>query len=81
MAAQPFKDNVDVGEDDEGGRQDGTVVEGHDELITLELPHLVGDGLHLKERVAVEEKRRKLYLSCDSDHLSFLRLLPELFPL
>lgn len=47
-----------MGEDDEGGGQDGTVVEGHDELITLELPHLVGDGLHLKERVAVEKKRR-----------------------
>lgn len=57
-AAQPFEDNVDVGEDDKGGGQDRTVVEGHDELITLELPHLVGDGLHLKERVAVEKKRR-----------------------
>lgn len=47
-----------MGEDDKGGGQDRTVVEGHDELITLELPHLVGDGLHLKERVAVEKKRR-----------------------
>lgn len=56
-AAQSLEDDVDVGEDDEGGRKDGTVVEGHDQLIPLELPHLVGDGLHLKEGVAVDEKR------------------------
>lgn len=56
-AAQSLEDDVDVGEDDEGGREDGTVVEGHDQLIPLELPHLVGDGLHLKEGVAVDEKR------------------------
>lgn len=31
-------------------------MEGHDQLIPLELPHLVGDGLHLKEGVAVDEK-------------------------
>lgn len=61
--AQPLQDDVDVGEDDERGGQDGTVVEGHDQLIPLELPHLVGDGLHLEERVAVETKRRQD--SCD----------------
>ena len=55
-AAQPPQDDVDVGKDDEGGRQDRTVVEGHDQLIPLELPHLVGDGLHLEEGVAVEKK-------------------------
>lgn len=54
-AAQPLQGDVDVGEDDEGRRQDGAVVEGHDQLVPLELPHLVGDGLHLKEGVAVEE--------------------------
>lgn len=47
-----------MGENDEGRRQDGPVVEGHNQLIALELPHLVGDGLHLKEGVAVDEKRR-----------------------
>lgn len=56
-AAQSLEDDVDVGEDDEGRREDGTVVEGHDQLVPLELPHLVGDGLHLKEGVAVDEKR------------------------
>ena len=38
---------------DERGGQDGPVVEGHDQLVPLELPHLVGDGLHLEEGVAV----------------------------
>lgn len=28
-------------------------MEGHDELISLKFPHLVGDGLNLKERVAL----------------------------
>ena len=60
MAAQPLQDNVDVGDDDEGWRKDGTVVEGHDQLIALELPNLVGNGLHLEEGVAVERKRRKV---------------------
>lgn len=56
-AAQPLQDNVDVWKDDEGGRQYRAVMKGHDQLITLELPHLVGDRLHLKERVAVDKKR------------------------
>lgn len=43
-----------MGDDDEGGGQDGAVVEGHDQLIPLELPHLVGDGLYLEEGVAVD---------------------------
>lgn len=59
-AAQPPQDDVDVGEDDERWRQDGTVVKGHDQLIPLELPHLIGNRLHLKERVTVESKRREL---------------------
>lgn len=28
-------------------------MKGHDQLISLELPHLVGDGLNLKECVAL----------------------------
>lgn len=32
-------------------------MEGHDQLVALELPHLVGDGLHLKEGVTAREKR------------------------
>ena len=61
VAAQPLQEDVDVGEDDERRRQDGTVVEGHDQLITLELPHLVGDGLHLEEGVTEETKRIRSY--------------------
>ena len=41
-------------EDDEGWRKDWALMEGHDELVALKLPNLVGDGLHLEERVAVE---------------------------
>lgn len=55
VAAQPLYDDVDVGEDDERRGQDGAVVEGHDQLISLELPHLVRDGLHLEKGIAVEE--------------------------
>lgn len=56
-AADALEDDVDVTEDDQRGRKDRTVMEGHDQLVPLELPHLVGDGLHLKERVAVERER------------------------
>lgn len=56
MFAEPPQHNVDVGEDDEWRGQDGPVVEGHDQLLPLEFPNLVGDGLHLKEGVAVRVK-------------------------
>lgn len=62
VAAQPFQEDVDVGEDNEGGWQDGTVVEGHNQLIPLKLPHLIGDGLHLKESVALERNRRQVFI-------------------
>lgn len=55
-AAQPPQDDVNVGEYNQWRRQDGAIVKGHDQLIALELPHLVGDGLHLKECVAGDEK-------------------------
>lgn len=63
-AAEHLKDDVDVWEDDEGGRQDGAVVESHDQLVTLELPHLVRDGLHLKEGVTEQRKRKRLASCC-----------------
>lgn len=34
-------------------------MEGHNQLISLELPHLVGNGLHFKEGIAVEDKNTK----------------------
>ena len=57
-ATQVLEDHGHVTEDDEGGREHGPFVEGHDELVALELPHLVGDGLDLDEGVAVGEFRR-----------------------
>lgn len=41
-AADPLDDDVDVAEDDHWWGQDGSVMEGHDQLVPLELPHLVG---------------------------------------
>lgn len=40
-------------EDDEWGRKDRTLMEGHDQLVALKLPNLVGDGLHLEECITV----------------------------
>lgn len=54
--AQVLEDHGDVAEDDERRRQDRPLVKGHDQLVTLELPHLVGDGLHLEERIAAARK-------------------------
>lgn len=55
---QPVAQDVEVAEDDERWRQDGPVMERHDELIPLELPHLVGDGLDFKESVAADQRSK-----------------------
>lgn len=47
-----------MAEDDERWRKDGTVMKSHDQLISLELPHLVRDGLDFKEGVAVKQKNK-----------------------
>lgn len=63
-AAQMLENHGDMTEDDEGRRKDRPLVEGHDQLIALELPNLVGDGLHLEERVTtmrVTRKRRSIH--------------------
>lgn len=46
-----------MAEDDERWWQDGTVVKSHDQLVSLELPHLVGNGLNFKEGIAAEKIR------------------------
>lgn len=46
-----------MAEDDEGWGQDGAVMESHDQLISLEFPHLVGNGLDFEEGVAVAQER------------------------
>lgn len=40
---QPVEEDVEVAEDDERWWHDGAVVERHDQLISLKLPHLVGN--------------------------------------
>ena len=57
-AKQSVEEDVEVAEDDEGRRQDRTVVERHDQLISLKLPHLVGNGLDFKESVAVGQETK-----------------------
>lgn len=52
-AAQMLEDHGYVTEDDEGWREDWALMEGHNELVPLELPNLVGDGLHLEERITM----------------------------
>lgn len=51
--AQVLEDHGYVTEDDEWWRKDWPFMKGHNELVALELPDLVGDGLHLEERVTV----------------------------
>lgn len=57
---QSAEEDVEVAEDDERRRQDGAVMERHDQLISLELPHLVGNGLDFKERVAVGQEAKTI---------------------
>ncbi len=54
--AKVFEDHSYVTENDERRRKDRTFMEGHDQLVPLELPHLVRDGLHFKECVTVRIK-------------------------
>lgn len=54
--AEMFEDHSYVAEDDEWRRKNRTFMEGHDQLVPLELPYLVGDGLHFEKRVAVTTK-------------------------
>lgn len=54
-AADVFEHNEHVAKDDEGRWEDWPIMECHDELVSLELPHLIGDGLHLGEGVAARE--------------------------
>lgn len=55
-----------MGKDDEGWGQDGPVMEGHDQLVTLELPHLVRDRLDLEEGVAARWEESWVSLSWSS---------------
>lgn len=57
-AKQPVEKDVDVAENNERWRQDGAVMERHDQLISLELPDLVGNGLDFTESVAVGQETR-----------------------
>ena len=48
-----------MAEQDEGRRQDGLLMVGHDEVVALVLPHQVGDGLHLQVDVAAGRRTHR----------------------
>lgn len=60
-AAQMLENHGYMTEDDEGRRKDWSLMEGHDKLIPLKLPNLVGDGLHLEERITMRAVIKKRY--------------------
>jgi len=71
--AEVFEDHSYVAKDDERRRKDRTLMEGHDQLVPLELPHLVGDGLHFKECVTVRMKNNISSIQHCFTGLSFRR--------
>lgn len=60
-------------EDDKGRRENRTLMEGHNQLVPLKLPHLVGDGLHLEECVA--KKTNKWLQTISKNSCQCLKLL------
>lgn len=56
-----LENHGDMTEDDEGWRKNWSLMEGHDKLIALKLPNLVGNGLHLEERITMRTVRTKWY--------------------
>lgn len=71
--AEVFEDHSYVAENDERRRKDRPFMEGHDQLVPLELPHLVGDGLHFKECVTVRIKANISSIQHCFTHLSLKR--------
>ena len=59
-AAQVLEDHGNVTEDDEWWRKDRPLMEGHNELVALELPNLVGDGLHFEECITMTDNHRQI---------------------
>lgn len=49
------EERVDMAQEDEGGREDRLLMVGHNEMVTLKLPHQIGDGLHLHIYIAGEQ--------------------------
>lgn len=56
--AQVLQDHGYVTEDNEWWREHWPFMKGHDELVSLELPNLIGDGLHFKEGVTTMTYKR-----------------------
>lgn len=44
-------------------------MEGHNELVALKFPHLVGDGLDLEECITTDNHRQRRHTSRERLHL------------
>lgn len=58
--AKADNNDVQVAEDNHRWGQHRSVMEGHNQLVPLELPDLIGDGLYFEEGVAAKEVTVKL---------------------
>lgn len=63
---QVLEDHSYVTEDDEGWRKDWALMKGHNELVALKLPNLVGYGLHLEECITVMTHQPRNVTSTES---------------
>lgn len=66
---QVLEDHSYVAEYDERWRKDRTFMEGHNELVALKFPHLVGDGLDLEECITTDNHRQRRHTSRERLHL------------
>lgn len=62
---ETHNDDIDVAQNDHGWGQDGPVVKCHDQLVSLELPHLIGYRLDFKEGIAFKEDSLTVSSYCD----------------
>lgn len=62
---ETHNNDIDVAQNDHGWGQDRPVVKCHDQLVSLELPHLIGYRLDFKEGIAFKEDSLTVSSYCD----------------
>ena len=53
------EEGVDMAEEDKGGWEDRLLMVGHNEVVTLVLPHQIRNGLHLQIHIAGKQRVQK----------------------
>lgn len=53
------EEGVDMAEEDEWGWEDRLLMVGHNEVVTLVLPHQIRNGLHLQIHIAGKQRAQK----------------------